>query len=199
MPLSSKKDLNVHNRIVFVLLLALGLSACTVVNRQQLQTPKTQLQVRAYQTREFDTNDVKLVMKAVLNTLQDDGFVVRNAVVDLGLITATKELQLSDRKTSSTNNDSDDYWSEVFAKLFKTKPTPRNNNKIERFDKFKTIEASINVSPLGTRTKVRANFMAKVLDNEGNPSEVYTVDDMKFYQDFFVKVDKGVFIEKQGL
>lgn len=182
---------------VLALLSVLTLSACTVVNRQQVQPPKTQLQVRTFQTREFDTNDVKLVMKAVLNTLQDEGFVVKNAVVDLGLITATKELQLSGR-SNTTDNDSD-YWADVFAKLFKTNPPPKTGNQQTRFDKFKVIEASINVSPLGTRTKVRANFLAKVIDNQGDPSEVYSVEDMKFYQDFFVKIDKGVFIEKQGL
>lgn len=45
---------------------------------------------------------------------------------------------------------------------------------------------------------MRANFQVKVLDNLGNPKEVYQVEDAKFYQDFFVKVDKGVFIQKQG-
>ncbi|MCO6466183.1 MAG: hypothetical protein J5I53_06175 [Bradyrhizobiaceae bacterium] len=181
-----------------LLVLVVGLPACTIVNSNNQKTPQTQLQVRAYQTREFDTNDVKLVMKAVLNTLQDDGFVVRNAVVDLGLITATKELQLSSSR-SSNDASSDDAWAEIFAKIFKTS-TPNNSRKGEtRFDKFKVIEASINVTELGLRTKVRANFTAKVLDNKGDPSEVYVVDDMKFYQNFFAKVDKGVFIEKQGL
>ena len=37
----------------------------------------------------------KLVMKAMLNVLQDDGYVVKNAVVDLGLITATKEIDVA--------------------------------------------------------------------------------------------------------
>jgi hypothetical protein len=85
--------------------------------------------------------------------------------------------------------------------MFKMPNNNKSSNSREeaRFNKFKIIEASINVSEIGTRTKVRANFLAKVIDNQGDPSEVYTVDDQKFYQDFFAKVDKGVFIEKQGL
>ncbi len=180
------------------LLAALILTSCTIVTQNQQATPQTQLQVRSYQTREFDTNDVKLVMKAVLNTLQDEGFVVKNAVIDLGLITATKELQL----TGGSSSNSSDYWAEVFGKLFRSSGSTSgsSNSKSEvRFNKFKIIEASVNVSELGTRCKVRANFLAKVLDNAGNPSEVYAVDDQRFYQDFFAKVDKGVFIEKQGL
>jgi len=78
-------------------LLALAVTGCTIVNQppQRPLTPQTQLQTREFQTREYDTNDVKLIMKAVLNTLQDDGFVVKNAVIDLGLLTAEKEIQLS--------------------------------------------------------------------------------------------------------
>lgn len=177
------------------IVLALTAASCTIINRPpRVPPPETQLQTREFQTREFDTNDVKLVMKAMLNVLQDDGFVVKNAVVDLGLLTATKEIQLSGQPTPS-----DSYWSEAFAALL----TGRNNQvnrsqQDQRYNKFKQIEVSINVSELGKRTRVRANFQAKTLDNTGNPVEVYVIKDPKFYQDFFAKVDKGIFLQKQG-
>ena len=66
-------------------------------------------------------------------------------------------------------------------------------------DPTKTVEVSVNVTEYGSRSRVRANFLAKILDNKGDPAEVYTIDDPKFYQDFFSKVDKGVFLQKQGL
>ena len=50
---------------------------------------KTQLQIREFQTRSYDTKDTRMVMKALLNVLQDDSFIVKNANVDLGLITAS--------------------------------------------------------------------------------------------------------------
>ena len=50
---------------------------------------KTQLQIREIQTRSYDTNDTKIVMKVLLNMLQDEGFIVRNADTDLGLLTAS--------------------------------------------------------------------------------------------------------------
>ena len=56
---------------------------------------RTQLEVRAFQTYTFDTADSKLVMKAMFNALQDEGYVVRNAVIELGLITATREVDLA--------------------------------------------------------------------------------------------------------
>ncbi len=59
------------------------------------QPLQTQLQTREFQTRSYETNDMKMVMKALLNVLQDDGYIVKNANVDLGLLTATKEIDIS--------------------------------------------------------------------------------------------------------
>lgn len=191
-------------RAIVVMLVAGSLAGCTIINGPR-QTPaaKTQLEVREFQTREFDTNDTKLVMKAVLNVLQDDGFVVKNAVIDLGLLTATKELQLAGTTRSTSQAGNNDAWEEIFNQIFRTKgrsSTQRNNTATEtRYNKFKVIEVSINVSEIGKRSRVRANFLAKILDNNGVQAEVYTIDDMKFYQDFFAKVDKGIFLQRQGL
>lgn len=177
-------------------LLALTASACTMVSfEQQAAAPqKTQLETREFQTREFDTNNTKLIMKAMINVLQDDGFVIKNAVTDLGLISATKEIDIA----SSKRTKSDSFWETFFVEM-----AGGNNNRRDRretvYNKFKVIEASINVSELGRRSKVRANFQAKILDNNGNPVDVSAVDDAKFYQDFFSKVDKSIFIQKQGL
>ena len=187
-----------HKQLVVgaLLFVLLGGSACTIIRRpEQVRTPQTQLQTREYQTREFDTNDVKLVMKAMLNVLQDDGFVVKNAVMDLGLLTATKEIQLDNRSASNK------YWTDAVDLVFDPRGSSGRNRTATqdvRFNKFKQIEVSINVSELGRRCKVRANFQAKILDNTGSPVEVSPITDSKFYQDFFVKVDKGIFLQRQG-
>lgn len=175
--------------IMLIVLCSLILGACTVINQQSTPPPqKTQLQTRQVQTREYDTNDVKLVMKAVLNVLQDDGFIVRNAQIELGLLTATKEVDLQSR-----NSGSNQFWTDFFRGL------DRNRGQRESlFNKLKQIESSVNVSEFGKQSKVRANFQVKILDNQGNTVEVYQVEDPKFYQEFFMKVDKGIFIQKQG-
>jgi hypothetical protein len=184
-----KGILIMKQQIMLIVLCSLILGACTVVNQQSTPPPqKTQLQTRQVQTREYDTNDVKLVMKAVLNVLQDDGFIVRNAQIELGLLTATKEVDLQSR-----NSGSNQFWSDFFRGL------DRNRGQRESlFNKLKQIESSVNVSEFGKQSKVRANFQVKILDNQGNTVEVYQVEDPKFYQEFFMKVDKGIFIQKQG-
>ena len=42
-------------------------------------------------------NDVKMVMKAMLNILQDDGFIVKNAVLNMGLLSAEKSVDIEDK------------------------------------------------------------------------------------------------------
>lgn len=188
-------------RLSIVLLVAsvAVLSGCTIISQQRTApTPQTQLQTREFQTREYDTNDVKLVLKACLNVLQDDGFIVKNANSELGLLMAEKEVQLSGQRQQSSSND--DYWASVFENVFRTSPNRSRSRSQEeyRYAKFRKIEVSLNVSELGRRSKVRANFQAKTLDNNGQPLEVEGVNDPVFYQNFFSKVDKGIFIQKQG-
>lgn len=169
----------------------LAIIGCTVISHQQAPVaPITQLQTREFQTREFDTNNTKLILKAMINVLQDDGFVIKNADSELGLLFATKEINIA--KTGSTN--SQEFWNQVFESMSKRqKQEPK-----QTYNKIKIVEASINVSELGRRSKVRANFQAKILDNLGNAVDVYPVEDQKYYQDFFMKVDKSIFLQKQG-
>lgn len=204
---SFKMSTGIIRPAVGFFLAVLALQSCTFVSQgpPPPRPQQTQLQIREFQTREFDTNDVRLVMKAVLATLQDDGFVVKNAVVDLGLLTASKEIEITNGGTRRTSDrrDSDDYWFRVFESVFgsggsNSRTRQTTNQQPARFSKFKVIEVSVNVSEIGKRSRVRANFLAKVLDNQGDPMEVYTIDDQKFYQEFFAKVDKGIFLQRQG-
>lgn len=182
----------------YVAAFVLVLGGCTIVHRPSLQQyEQTQLERRQYQQRDFDTNDVKLVMKAVLNTLQDDGFTVRNAVVDLGLISAIKEIMLGDRERLTRSPV--DRWAEIFAAaISRGRRQPNTPIQPERYRNMQQIEATVNVSEFGARqTRVRVSFVARILDNEGAIVESYPVTDPDVYQQFFVKVDKGVFLEKQ--
>ncbi|MCI0453394.1 MAG: hypothetical protein L0Y68_00180 [Candidatus Dadabacteria bacterium] len=163
--------------LVLLSILSLFVFSCTKTN---VAVPKkTQLQVRQFQTRTYDTKNTKMVMKALFNVLQDDGFIVKNAVVDLGLLTAEKEVDIESSGVK------------FFALFFM--------GANASWEKSLILEATANVSEFGEQTKVRMNFQAKVLDNAGRVLSVEQVQDEKFYQDFFSKVDKGIFIEKERI
>jgi len=164
-------------RVWMLFTIALLASGCATTS--SVQPTPTALQIRQYQTREYDLNDMRRVMKAVLNVLQDEGFVTKNAVTDLGLITATKEI---DRQNFGMPN-----WALI---LGNNEPT---------WQKTEVIEATANVSEYGSRTKVRLSFQRKILDNRGGVMSVSEIQDSQYYQDFLVRIDHGVYLEREHL
>lgn len=161
---------------IFLLALFSVFSGCAV---GPPVTQKSQLQTRAFQTRSYDSADTVMVMKAVMHTLQDDGYIVKQANVDLGLLSAQKELDVAHE------------IEELVITLLAASQA--------RFKKNAIIEASANVSDFGANTRVRINFQKKVMDNAGGVVTVKQVDDLKFYQEFFTKVDKAIFIAKEKI
>lgn len=157
-----------------VLGLASALVACQQVPPQPL---KTQLQMRAYQTRVFDVNKTDEVMSAVVEAFQDQGFMVKNVVPQIGLVAATREVDVEDKSEA----------------IFKTLMLGQN----AMWGKNVTIEATANVKTQGNKTKVRLTFQEKVLNNRGGVDSIKIVEDLQFYQDFFDKIGKSIFIEKQ--
>jgi len=160
--------------ILTILILFFFGCATTGVNTQ-----KTQLQIREFQTRSYETNDLKMVMKAMLNVLQDDGYIVKDANVDLGFLTATKEVDIEDKGEA--------FLSTLF---FGSQAT---------WEKNSIIECTANISEFGTQTRVRVNFQMKVMNNKGGVEKVKQIEDQKYYQEFFAKVDKAIFIQKEKL
>lgn len=151
-------------------------TACT---RPVQDPPMTQLQKREIQTREFDTNDTKFVMKSMMHVLQDDGFVIKNAVLDLGLLSAEKEINI-------------EHKGEAFAAQLLM-------GAQARWKKQEILEASANISEFGDKTRVRINFQRKIMDNFGCPKDVQSVLDDVIYQDFFSKVNKSIFIQQENI
>lgn len=200
-----RKGSHMKTLLFSIVVLTIAFSGCVMVeqNRTSPSPPQqTQLQKRQYQQREFDSSDVKSVMKAVLSVLQDDGFIVKNAVVDLGFLSAIKETQISGSSSSRPSSaSSDDFWESIFRAMGRggSRDKSRTNTEPQRYEKFKNVEATIYVEEFGKKIRIRASFTGKILDDRGDPLQVYEVDDMKFYQEFFLKIDKGLFIQKQKL
>jgi hypothetical protein len=126
------------------LMTALLLVSCATTTDRVLDVgDETQLQKRSYQSRVFDTPDKEKVLRAVISTLQDLGFVIDRADLMLGTVSGTK------------------------------------------FEKYR-IKITVSVRPKGdNRVAVRANAQYNV-----NP-----IDDPKQYQDFFVSLEKSLFLE----
>ncbi len=78
--------------VLFALAGALLLAGgCQTDSKTQiLATDKSQVELRAVQTRAFDTTDWNKTIRSVIATMQDLGFVVDTADVALGTVSGTK-------------------------------------------------------------------------------------------------------------
>jgi hypothetical protein len=79
---------------------ALFVAACQTDSKQQvLFSDRSQVELRAVQTRAFDTVDRNATLRSVIATLQDLGFVVDRADETLAMVSATKLSGYSMRMT----------------------------------------------------------------------------------------------------
>ncbi|MGA9750187.1 MAG: hypothetical protein WBS54_00180 [Acidobacteriota bacterium] len=140
---------------------------------------QSQLQIREFQTRTFSDTDMKLAMKAMMNVLQDDGFIIKQGSLELGLLSAEKQVDVESHGEA--------FWAVFFA------------GSQARYKKNSVFECSVNVSDFGSAARVRANFQMRLINNKGELMEVQRVEDAAYYQDFFSKVDKALFLAKEKL
>jgi len=69
---------------------ACAVISCAPSTHQVLATGESQAKLRAIQTRAFDTVDETKMLRTIIATLQDLGFIIDRADANLGTISATK-------------------------------------------------------------------------------------------------------------
>lgn len=125
----------------------LFIGGCATTTPSNVIGQGTQLETRQIQTRKYDTLDKQMTMRSVIATLQDLGFTIDQADLDLGTVTATRLHQYTMRMTVTIVEKSED------------------------------------------RISVRAN--ARIGEN--------SVQDAATYQDFFVVLDKAMFLTQNNV
>ena len=143
----------------------------------------TQLQKRKLQTREYESVEKTRVLEVAVQVLQDDGFVISNANTDLGLLSASKDLH---------NREVDDAGT-AFVKGMLTLGSSNIST-----DEFSAFETNLTVTQFGE--KVRTRMAARLSrTSTGGKIQYEQVTDAKFYQEFFTQLEKGIFIDQEGL
>jgi hypothetical protein len=66
------------------------LLSCAPSTKQVLATKESQVKLRAIQTRAFDTTDDEMMLRNIIATLQDLGFIIDKADDELGIVSGTK-------------------------------------------------------------------------------------------------------------
>ena len=72
-------------------LILLTLTACVTDSRKELfKTDTSQVELRSFQTRAFDTTDRDKTLRTVIATMQDLGFVISKADAEVGVVSGSK-------------------------------------------------------------------------------------------------------------
>lgn len=182
------------------------------------QMSKSQLEIREYQTRYFEVNDKMIITKAVINALLDEGFIINNANNELGIITAEKGYDISKEIKSEKSNNalgliivsaviiltlglilliSKDSSDRDRDRDRKSDNSSSNKTGETTYEKNKILQVTVSISEFSNGFKVRAVFQSKTLNNRGEVVKIEQIEDMNFYQKFFEKIDKSIFLQKE--
>ena len=149
--------------------------------KQSTKPQLTQLQKRKLQTREYEDVERTRILAVAIQVLQDDEFVITNANEILGLLSASK--QLHNRKV----DDSDTAFMKGMM----------GDSRVVH-DEDSSFGANLTVTPFGEMVRVRMAATIQYHNTDG-ARRVEQVTDPKFYQDFFSQLEKGIFLEQEGI
>ena len=168
-------------------LLLLGISACVQqVPKEALQfTPETLAQ-RQLQTRRFETKDEKTILSSGAAVLQDLGFTIEASATGLGVIVAAKDLSAVEPGQVA--------GSILIALVTAVGGAP----VLIPWDRNQKVRVSLTTRVSGTNDDnmlVRVTFQRIVWNTQDKITKLELLTDPKFYQEFFEKLSKAVFLD----
>lgn len=163
-------------RIGILSIIFIAYSSCAAGNNS---SDAIKSQIRQYQTHVYGIDDSKILMKAIFNVFQNNGYIIKNADTELGFIHASKEVDVENAVESTL--------------------LPLLVGHTATWGKNKQIECTVNINDLGKGCRVRANCRWKIFDNKGNVTEVKQEESEKFYTKFFSKVNEEIIAYEPGL
>jgi hypothetical protein len=171
----------IASRLCAALLCVCGVYSLSGCVYEPPKPPLTQLQLRQLQSRSYENREMVTAMRAVINALLDEGFIIKNADKDLGFVQASKDVDIGG-------------GGQVFADF-----GGFFGNNQARFRNSSSIDCSGTLTTVGRSTNVRLIFQQRILDNFGVPMSIDLIEDPVFYQNIFTKIDKSLFLERESL
>ena len=165
------------------LLLVLFITGCeTTAPENALQWNKGTMQSRQIQSRRFDTADEKKILRGCALLLQDLGFNLTASESAVGLLNAQKD---------RTAVEAEQVVGKVLAAIFLEADI--------QIDARQKIQASIVTRPQNGKIIVRVTFQRIVYDDHGNVSRQESINEPDYYQEFFGRLSKSLFLTAHGI
>lgn len=170
--------------IFFLFILLLFSIGCT--RQPTIIEPKTSaVALRAMQSTQVNSTDTKAIVKTVLQLLQDDNYEIKNLDSDMGYFNASKKLD-------GGKEDYEFAWYDIYYPIAIYKYMSLGNY-------VKEVSATISVRDFKNKSMVRASFVMEIKNDNNELVSRATIEDPIFYQNFFNKLDKAMFLEKNNI
>jgi len=204
----------------FALIAYLSISIIGCTAPQPTVKPPTTM-ARAMETRTF-SKDMKTVLKAAINALQDMDYTIDVLNSDVGLITASRTTEQIQAALSADNDEEKSTFEMILLPLIAIvavvmilgmafggdddddgdtidlglgggdKNSGPDGPRIYRY------KVTVNLNDIDTNnTKVRVSASGEI-EQDGKILSTGGIHELKFFQQFFANVNKALFLEDQG-
>ncbi len=174
-----------------VILICLGVVGCVSIPKGFLKPGEGYLETRQLQIRQYDTTNQEQIVTAVAGVLQDLGFTLDESESELGLVSASKK--------ADATNKGQRFWAGLADVLNALGGTPSNASAT--CDATQVIKASVIAKPSldSSKTVVRVTFQRVVWNVGGQINRVESVKEPEIYHKFYDSLSKAIFLEAQKI
>lgn len=169
-------------KVVIIGVLILILSSCGGIPEDALRLTSQSLDLRQMQQKEYSGVTEEQTLIASSNVLQDIGYIIKESEPELGMLLAEKDRTAVDE-------------GQVAVAIFLAVMTGQSS----AIDDRQKIRVSLITRSRNNKMLVRVSFQRVVWNNRNQISRLETIKEKEIYKDFFNKLDKSIFLIKQGV
>lgn len=177
-----------------LLLVSGGLFSCASPQRGYFSPSQSSVAARKMQARVYSSVDEGDVMSAAAAVLQDMGYSIDAVEFQLGVISASKRADATNR-LEAFGSLTFDSMKCVFTFLIGC-----DGERYGSIDDIQDVRLTMVSMPRGNGdVSVRITIQRRIYDKRGRLSEQATIADADVYESLFAKLSKAVFLEQQGI
>ena len=173
---------NIFIKISSIALFALFLTGCGGIPEDALRLTTQSLELRQMQQKEYSSITERQALVSAANVLQDIGYIIKESEPELGFILAEKDRDATDQ-------------AQLAAAIFVAVLTGQSS----AIDKQQKIKVSVITRKRNNKMMIRVSFQRVVWNTHNQISRQETIKDNEVYKDFFNKLDKSIFLTREGV
>ena len=170
--------------ILLITVMSIFLAGCTTIPEDALKLSETSLEDREMQTRIYEGVTEEEILSACVGIVQDLGFTIIESETDLGLLVGEKQRSAVEPGQVAAA---------VAVALLGGGSMPIDN---EQDIHFSIVTMPVKWNQDDNRYFVRATVQRIVRNTNGQVSKIEGIRDPEIFREFFEKLDKSLFLEK---